>query len=301
MGPCLDSPSFPIASHGYRVFTAPRKETQRGSLELHFSVSPIWPAVTLGSFTFQYRVSVPMNSSPALSRTLVTPAPLPELASWASPRPTTHPLDNVAAPSTWDNSTNQTNPSSLPNRQLVPPTTTDTRDAGQTAPTAPTTELTSPHSSHTSSLQTNDLSIDFAIRLIKPRQTKGCTVILPRIETHVYLDIALPSRSWNAIQLLLTKSVTSDDSSSIGEGIKPLLLLIIVRGATTRQERSRVCEKCEKRMGNMTGSPSMIDSHGPSNILTSKLGMVQVHFTFSCYSRHHVKEDEQYLYVAVAE
>jgi len=31
----------------------------------------------------------------------------------------------------------------------------------------------------------------------------------------------------------LTKSETSDDSSSIGKGIKPLLLAIIVRGATT--------------------------------------------------------------------
>jgi hypothetical protein len=30
--------------------------------------------------------------------------------------------------------------------------------------------------------------------------------------------------------------MTSDDSSSVGEGIKPLLLAIIDRGATTRQE-----------------------------------------------------------------
>ena len=224
------------------------------------------------------------------------PAPLPELASW--PSLLNYPLDNVAAPSTWDNSTNQNDPSLFPNRQLVPSTTTDAPDAGQTPPT---TEPNPPHSSHTSSLQTSDSSTDFAIRLIKPRQTKGRAIILPRIETHVYLDIDLPSRSWNAIQLPLTKSVASDDSSSVGEGIKPLLLFILVRGATTRQECSCVCDKCEKRVGNKIGPPGLIDFHGPSNILTPTGGTVQVHFTFSCYSRHHRKEDDQYVYVDVVQ
>ena len=63
----------------------------------------------------------------------------------------------------------------------------------------------------------------------------------------------------------------------------------------------RVCDQCEKRMGNKIGSLSLIDFHGPSNILTPKRGMVLVHFTFSCYSRHHQKGDEQYVYVAVAQ
>jgi hypothetical protein len=165
--------------------------------------------------------------------------------------------------------------------------------------TVPASEQIPPHSSHTSSFETSHSSTDFALRLRKPRPAQGCAVILPRIETHVYLDIVLPSRSWNAIQLPCTKSVTSDDSSSVGEGIKPLLLVIIVRGATTRQEYHSVCGKCGKRMGNKTGPPSLIDFHGPSNILTPQHGMVQVHFTFSCYSRHHRKEDEQFLYVAV--
>ena len=145
------------------------------------------------------------------------PAPLPELASWPSPLPTPPPcLDNVATLPIWDNSTDQTNPSSLSNRQLVPLTTTDAPGASQIAPT---TEPISPHSSHTSSLETSDSITDFAITLLKPRPTQGLTVILSRIETHVYLDIHLPSRSWNAIQLPLTKSVTSDDSSSTREGI----------------------------------------------------------------------------------
>ena len=119
------------------------------------------------------------------------------------------------------------------------------------------------------------------------------------VETHDYLDIGLPSRSWNAIQLPCTYSVTRGDSSNIGEGIKPLLLVIIVRGAATQQEYNRVCEQCEKRIGNKTGPPGLIDFHGPC--LTAQRGMAQVHLTISCYSRHHRKEDEQYVYPAVAQ
>ena len=227
------------------------------------------------------------------------PAPLPELASWPSPLPIPPPyLDNVAVLSVWNNYTNHTNPSSLSNRQFVPLTTADAPDASQTAPI---TELIAPHSSYTSSLETSHSITAFSIRLLKPQPTQGRTILLPRIETHVYLDIHLPSQSWNAIQLPLTKSVTSDDSSSIREGIKPLLLVITVRGAITRQERDRVCEQCEKRMGNKTGPPSLLDFHSPSNILTPKRGIVQVHFTFTCYSRHHRKKDEQFVYVAVAQ
>jgi hypothetical protein len=204
------------------------------------------------------------------------PVPLPELASWPSPR-----LDNVAAPSTWDNTTNQIDPSSIPNRHLVPPTTADSPDAGQTIPT---TEPVPLHPSHAPSFETSDPSTDFAIRLLKPRPTQGCAVVLSRIESHVYLDIVLsrienhvyldidlPSRSWDAIQLPCTKSVTNDDSRRIGEGIKPLLLVIIVRGATTQQEYHSVCGQCEKRMGNKTGPPSLIDFHSCSNILTQSV------------------------------
>jgi len=231
------------------------------------------------------------------------PAPLPELASWPSPPPSTSPprLDNVAAPSacTWDNLTNQTDDSSLPNEQLLPPILT--RDVRRLYQTAPNTELIAFHPSHTLSFETNDLStdfVDFAITLVKPRLAQGsAVVVIPRIETHVYIDIILPSPAWNALQLPFTKSVTSDDSSSIGERITPLLLDIIVRGATTRQACNRVCEQCEKRMRNSSG---LIDFHGPTNVLTPKDGMVQVHFTFSCYSRHHRKEDEQFVYVTVA-
>jgi hypothetical protein len=225
------------------------------------------------------------------------PAPLQELASWPSPLPTTPPrLDTVAAPSTWNNSTNQTDPSLPPNQHLVPPNTTNAPDAGQTAPT---TESIPSHPQHTSSLEPNDSGTGPVIRLLKPQPTQGRAVVLPRIETHVYLEIELLSRSWNAIQLPLTKSVTSNGSSSIADGITPFLLDIIVRGATTRQKYHSVCGKCEKRMGNRTGPPSLIDFHGPSNILTPMGGRVQLHFTFSCYSRHHQKEDEQYVYVAV--
>ena len=147
-----------------------------------------------------------------------------------------------------------------------------------------------------------DSGTGFAVNLVKPLPipTEGSTVLLPRIETNVHLDIILPSGSWNAIQLPLTKSVTVDDSFSIGGYTKPLLLDIVVRGATTRQECNSLCERCEKRTGNKTGPPSLIDFHSPSNIITPRGGTIRVHFTFSCYSRHHRKEDEEYVYVAVA-
>ena len=279
--------------------------TYKGSC---FSVFPVWTTVTLGSFIFQYGVSTPRPQAPdclELYPELVGwidgrgPAPLPELDSWSSPLTTNHPcLNGINAPPVWDSSTYQTDASSRPNRYFVPSTTTNAPDAGQTAPTM---ELALPHSSRTSSSGTNDSTTGFTVSLLKPRPTQGPTVILSRIETHVYLDIVIPSRSWNAIQLPLTKSVTSDDSSNIGEDIKPLQLVITVRGATTRQECNRVCQQCKKRMGNKIGSSSLIDFHGPSNILTSVRGTIQFHFTFSCYSRHHQKEDEKYVYVAVAQ
>jgi hypothetical protein len=128
------------------------------------------------------------------------PAPLLELASWSPPLPTTSPpLDNFAAPFTWDYSTNQINPSLLPNRHRVPPTA-DAHDAGQTAPTTepPTAEPIPPHPPHPSSFKASHSGTDFAIKLLKPLPTQRC-VVLSRIETHVYLDIGLPSRSWNAI------------------------------------------------------------------------------------------------------
>ena len=222
------------------------------------------------------------------------PIPLPQLASWPSLPPTS--LDNFAALPVWGTSTDQTDPPLLPNGHLVHPTTTTVPDADQVAPT---TEPTPPYSSHTSSFDTSDSSADFSISLLKPRPTTSGAVILPRIETNVYLDIGLPSGPWNAIQLPCTKSVTNSNFSIIGKGIKPLLLVITVRGATTRQEHDCVCEQCEKRMGNRMGPPGLIDFHSPSNILTASRGMVQVHFTFSCYSRHHRKEDKEYVYVAV--
>ena len=270
-----------------------------------FSIFPIWTAVTLGSLTFRYKVIEPMNSSSGFSQTLGR-ARRVDRRSWTCPAAgigllalstTNHPLclDNVAAPSTWDNYTNHTGSSPLPGRPLVPPTTIDAPDA------APTIERIPFHSPYILSFESSHSTTDFAISLLKPLLAHGSTVILPRIETHVYLNVGLPSRSWNAIQLPCTKSVTSDDSPSIDEGIRPLPLVITVRGATTRQERNRVCEHCEKRIGNKIRSPDLIDFHGPSNILTPKHGMVQVHFTFSCYSRHHRKEDEQYVYVVVAQ
>ena len=87
------------------------------------------------------------------------PAPLPELASWPSPLPTTPSprLDDVSAPSAC---TNETAPASLPNGLLPPILTRDIRRPYQTAPT---TELTPSHTSHTSSFE------DFAINLVRPR------------------------------------------------------------------------------------------------------------------------------------
>ena len=163
--------------------------------------------------------------------------------------------------------------------------------------TAPSTQTTPSSSSHTPSFYTNHSTTGLSIRLLKPRPNQGGVIILTRTETNVHLDIKLPSQSWNAIQLPRTKSVTSDDSSSIGEDIKPLLLAITVRGATMRQEF--VCGHCEKRMGQRPGPPSLLDFHSPSNIIRARDGRVRVHFTFYCYS-HHQKQDEQYEYVVVA-
>jgi hypothetical protein len=202
----------------------------------------------------------------------------------------------------WDNPTNPVDLYGSPDGQPAPISTRRfSRRFPSVFQSAPTTELMPPHRSRTSSFKTSHSSTDFAIRLCKPRPTQGPAVFLSRIETHVHLEVELPSGSWDSIQLPFTKSVTSDHSSSIGERTKPLLLEIAVRGATTRQEYSRVCEQCEKRMGNKKGSSGLIDFHSPSNILTSNGGMVQLHFTFSCYSRHHQKVDEQYMYVAVAQ
>jgi len=224
------------------------------------------------------------------------PVLLSELASLTTPRPATPRapvLNNVA--------TNQTDPSSPLNCQLLPPTPTTTRDVSSPDQTTPTTEPVPPHSSHVPSFDTNhsnDLRTGFSIKLLRPRPTK-CIVALSRIENHVYLAIDLPSQSlWNAIQVPSTKSVTSDDSSSISEGVEPLLLDIITRGATTRKQCDRVCGQCEKRMGQRIGPPSLLDFHSPSNVIRPTSGTVQVHFTFCCYSRHHQREDERYVYVA---
>jgi len=194
-------------------------------------------------------------------------------------------LDNVTA---LDSSTNHTNLPPCSYGQLLPPTTGGVRSPDHTVPT------TDPTLSHT-----NHSTTGLSIRLLKPRLNPGGGVILQGIETHVHLDIVFPSQSWNAIQLPHTESVTSDDSSSIGEDIKPLLLAITVRGATTRQECDLVCNQCEQRVGQRMGGRSLIDFHSPSNIITPRGGKVQVHFTFRCYSRHHRKEDKQYTYVAV--
>ena len=215
------------------------------------------------------------------------PIPLPQLASLPDAFAL---LDNVAVPPLLGTPTDQT--PLRPYGQLVHPTTTTAPKAGQSPPT------NEPFPSHTSSFDTSEESADFAVSLLRPLP-QGSAVILNRIEINVYLVIILPPGSWNAIQLPLTKSVTSDDSSSIG-GYKPLLLVIIVRGATTRQVCNCVCEQCEKRTGNKRGPPSLIDFRSPSNIITPRGGTIQVHFTFSCYSRHHRKEDEEYVYVAVA-
>jgi len=143
-----------------------------------------------------------------------------------------------------------------------------------------------------------------SIRLFKPQPTQG-TVIPLRIENHVYLDIDLPPplespMHWNAVQVPSTTSVKRVDELSRGEDIKPLTLDIIVRGATTRQECDRVCGQCEERIGRRMGRPSLIDFHSPSNIIRPKYGTARVHFTFCCYSRHHLEEDEQFMYVTMS-
>ena len=162
-----------------------------------------------------------------------------------------------------------------------------------------TTEHTPSHSSYTASLGTDDSITGFSIRLCKPQPTQG-TVIFLRIETHVYLDIDFPLRSpvtWNTVQVPSTTSVKRVDAPSRDEGIN---LDIIVRGAATRQVCDRVCGQCEERVGQRMGRPSLIDFHGPSNIITPEDGTARVHFTFCCYSRHHRKEDEQFMYVTMA-
>jgi len=206
-------------------------------------------------------------------------------------------LDAVTAPSVGDSSTNHADQSSCSHGQLLLPTTRDVRSPDHIVPTT-SSILSQP--SRTSSFDTNHSTTGLSIRLLKPRLNQGGVVVLPRIETHVHLDIVFSSQSWNAIQLPRTKSVTSDDSSSVGKEIKPLLLLITVRGATTQQPCDRVCEQCERRMGQNVGPPSLLDFHSSSNIIRANDGRVRAHFTFCCYSRHHQKEDEQYAYVAVA-
>jgi len=206
----------------------------------------------------------------AFLRETHAPTPLPDSG-----------LNNVTAPSVGDSPTNY----SCSHGQLLPTTL------------VPTTDSILSHSSRTSSFHTCHSTTGLSIRLLKPRPNQGGVIILTRTETNVHLDIKLPSQSWNAIQLPRTKSVTSDDSSSIGEDIKPLLLAITVRGATMRQEF--VCGHCEKRMGQRPGPPSLLDFHSPSNIIRARDGRVRVHFTFYCYS-HHQKQDEQYEYVVVA-
>jgi len=203
-------------------------------------------------------------------------------------------LDNVTAPS--DSSTNHTDPPSCSHGQPLLPTIRDVRSPDHIVPT-PDSILS--HSSPTASFDTNHSTTGLSIRLLKPRLNQGGVVFLQRIDNHVHLDIKLPSQSWNAIQLPRTKSVTSDDSSSIGGDIKPLLLAITVRGATTQQPCDRVCEQCERRIGHRIGPPSLLDFRSSSNIIRASYGRVRTHFTFCCYSRHH-QEDEQYAYVAVA-
>lgn len=155
------------------------------------------------------------------------------------------------------------------------------------------------HSSYTPSFGTSDSMTGFSIRLLKPQPTQGA-VLVPRIENHVYLDIGLPLQSpmtWNAVQVPSTASVKRVDELSGGEGINPLTLDITVRGATTRQECNRICGQCEERVGQRMGQPGLIDFHSPSNIIRTKNGTARVHFTFCCYSRHHQKEDEQFVCV----
>ena len=158
------------------------------------------------------------------------------------------------------------------------------------------------HSSYTPSFGTSDSMAGFSIRLLRPQPTQG-VVLVPRIENHVYLDIGLPLQSlqspmtWNAVQVPSTASVKRVDELRGGEEINPLTLDITVRGATTRQECSCICGQCEERVGRRVGQSSLIDFHSPSNIIRTKNGTARVHFTFCCYSRHHQKEDEQFVCV----
>ena len=170
-----------------------------------------------------------------------------------------------------------------PHAQLSISTIKDARGTGQ-----PTSTIQPNLSSHTSFFDTSDSSTNFPISHLKPHPTpsQGSAIILPHIESNVFFVIMLPSGSWNAIQLPLTKSVTRSDLSSIGGCIE---LLLLVRG----------CEQC-RRTGNNMGPPSLIDSHTPSDDVTPRDGTIQVHFTFSSHSRHHRKEDEGHVYVAVA-
>lgn len=144
--------------------------------------------------------------------------------------------------------------------------------------------------------------IDISIKLNKRQPTEDAVIVL-RIETHVYLDITLPFQlpvNWNAVQVPHTTSVRRVDIPSDDENIIPLMLEIIVRGATTGQECVRVCDQCQERVGQRLGRPSLIDFHSNGNIIRPKNGTVHIHFTFCCYSRHHLKDDKQYVYVTVA-
>ena len=163
------------------------------------------------------------------------------------------------------------------------------------------TDLVLPRSSHTRSSDTNTPEISISVKCDK-RQPTDDRVIFLRIENHVYLNIDLPLRlpvTWNAIQVPQTMSVKRVDAPSGGERI--LSLDILVRGATTRQACDSVCYQCVERVGQRMGRPSLIDFHGPSNIIKPKNGTIHVHFTFCCYSRHHREEDEQYVYVTEAQ
>ncbi len=199
-----------------------------------------------------------------------------------------------AAASAQGNYSDQTDRCPFPNGLL---TNRDVRSPDQTAPT---TGSIFPHSRYNSSSDINNSNTGFAVRLLKPQPTLEGVVFIER-RNHVHLDIDLPLRLWNAIQLPSTKSVKIGDSYLLGEYLRPLLLDITVRGATTWQEYNRVCRECEERVGNTLGPSSLIDFHSSSNIIRPRGRTVGVHFTFSCYSRHHRREDEQYVYVAVAQ
>jgi hypothetical protein len=263
------------------------------------------------------------------------PSQLRELGLWTSPRPTTLPDLDSSASSACNRSTNLNGLTSLHGGPpLIPPTTPEsqrtrrarqlsggsnlntpvdlnglpqtlhfatvspTRDFRSSEQAVRTTEPTHSHSPYTPSLGTNDSMRGFSIRLHKPQPTQNAVISL-RIENHVYLDIQLP-KTWNAVQVPLTTSVKHVDALSSDEDINPLTLDIVVRGATTGQECDGVCGQCAERIGRRMGRPSLIDFHGPSNIIRPKKGTARVHFTFCCYSRHHLEEDKQFMYVTMA-